>query len=126
MVSAADKLAIAQSHLRRVQDAWDDPTDWDDLCLYGFYALEAAVDCARLHFEEPTRRTHSSRVDAARELRQYGLEDVSALLRDLNEGRKSVAYGDADLPDISPHELAAKLEEFIDSVADLLKRGEVR
>ena len=44
----------------------------------------------------------------------------------MNEGRKSVAYGDADLPDRGAEELAAKIEAFIDSVSDLLERGEVR
>ena len=39
MASAVDKLALAQRHFRRVQIAWPDPTDWDDLFLYGFYAL---------------------------------------------------------------------------------------
>ena len=57
MASAADKLALAQRHLTRVRDAWPEPTDWDDLFLYGFYALEAAVDCActsKNRLERPT------------------------------------------------------------------------
>jgi len=40
------KLALARHHLKRVLSAWDDPTDWDDLSLYGFYCLEAAVEAA--------------------------------------------------------------------------------
>lgn len=126
MASVADKLALAQRHLRRVQDAWDEPTDWDDLFLYGFYALEAAVDCACLHFGESPRKEHWSRIDDARRLHGHGLDDVSDLLRDLNDGRKSVAYGDVDLPDLGAEEIAAKIEEYVNSVSDLVERGEVR
>ena len=94
--------------------------------IYGFYALEAAVDCACLHFGEPTRQVHWSRVDAAQRLSGHGLDDVSDLLRDLNEGRKSVAYGDVDLPDLSAEEIAVKIEEYVESISDLVEQGEVR
>lgn len=123
MASAAEKLALARRHLDRVQGAWDDPTDWDDLCLYGFYALEAAVDCACLHFGESTQKAHWGRVNAAERLSDHGLDDVSDLLRDLNEGRKSVAYGDADLPDFNAEEIATAIELFVDSVSALLEPG---
>ena len=123
---AADKLALAQRHLSRVLDARPDPTDWDDLFLYGFYALEAAVDCACLHLGESTGKTHWNRVDAARQLDRHGLDDVSDLLRELNEGRKSVAYGDSDRPDSDAGALAARIERFVESVSTLLVRGEVR
>ena len=126
MASVAEKLALAKRHLGRVREAWYDPTDWDDLFLYGFYALEAAVDCACLHFGEPTRQVHWSRVDAAQRLSGHGLDDVSDLLRDLNEGRKSVAYGDVDLPDLSAEEIAVKIEEYVESISDLVEQGEVR
>ena len=43
---SGEKLALARHHLKRVLSAWDDPTDWDDLSLYGFYCLEAAVEAA--------------------------------------------------------------------------------
>lgn len=126
MASAANKLALAQRHLSRILDAWPEPTDWDDLFLYGFYALEAAVDCACLHFEEATEKTHWSRIDAARQLGRYGLDDVSDLLRELNEGRKSVAYGDSDRPESDAVDLVAKIERFVESVSALLERGAVR
>ena len=102
------------------------PTDWDDLFLYGLYALEAAVDCACLHFGEPARPEHWSRVDAAQRLSKHGLDDVAGLLRDLNEGRKSVAYGDVDLPDLSAEEIATKIEEYVESVSGLIERGRVQ
>ena len=124
MASAAEKLALAQRHLTRVLDAWPEPTDWDDLFLYGFYALEAAVDCAGLHFDESTAKTHWRRIDAARQLGRYGLDDVSDLLGELNEGRKSVAYGDSDRPESNAENLAARVEWFVESVSALLERGE--
>ena len=43
MQEAHEKLELARRHLGRVQAAWD-PPDWADLSLYGFYALEAAVE----------------------------------------------------------------------------------
>ena len=90
MATPAEKLELAQRHLARVQGAWD-PPDWPDLSLYGFYALEAAVEAAALHVELPARKAHWARVDAAQELHtKLGLPDVSDLLRDLNESRKSV------------------------------------
>ena len=123
---ATEKLALAQRRLRRVQDAWDDPTDWDDLYLYGFYALEAAIDCACLHLGESPQKAHWSRADAAQRLPGHGLDDVSDLLRDLNEGRKSIAYGDVEPPALNAEETAAKIEGFIDSVARLLEQGGTR
>lgn len=126
MASAADKLAIAQHHLGRVQEAWGHPTNWDDLCLYGFYALEAAVDCACLHFGASIDRKHWTRVTAAQELSRHGLEDVSDLLRDLNEGRKSVAYGDVELPELDAEAVAVRIEEYVDSISKLVQQGETR
>ena len=126
MGSVDEKLAIAQRHLGRVQTAWDDPTDWDDLCLYGFYALEAAVDCACLHLGKSIDKVHWSRVDAARKLSVHGLDDVSDLLRELNEGRKSVAYGDVDLPDLDAEAVAIRIEEYVDSVSELVRQGGTR
>ena len=49
---AAENLEIAKGHLERVQGAWDTPTDWKDLCVYGFYCLEAAIKAASLHVGE--------------------------------------------------------------------------
>lgn len=57
---------------------------------------------------------------------QTGLDDVAGLLRDLNEGRKSVAYGDVDLPDLSAEEIATKIEEYVESVSGLIERGRVQ
>lgn len=126
MASAADKLSIAQRHLGRVREAWDAPTNWDDLCLYGFYALEAAVGCACLHFGASIDRKHWTRVTAARELSRHGLDDVSDLLRDLNEGRKSVAYGDVDRPELDAEAVSVRIEKYVDSISKLVRQGEAR
>lgn len=122
MASAVEKLALAKRHLERVQVAWDEPTDWDDLSLYGFYALEAAVDAACNHLRITATKSHPSRVDAAVELaRDHGLADISELLRDLNDARKSVAYGDIGLPQLNAEETATDIETYIDAVRDLIK-----
>ena len=125
MSSTVEKLALAQRHLERVQVAWDEPTDWDDLSLYGFYALEAAVDaaCIRLGIRSP--RMHSGRVDSAAQLAlEHGLPDISELLRDLNDARKSVAYGDTELPDLDAETTANGIEGFIDDVRVLIEGNE--
>lgn len=118
------KLGLAQHHLKRVQSAWEEPTDWDDLSLYGFYALEAAVDCAAmLLLESPQQKTHPARVDAARNLTKHGFPNVADLLRDLNEARKSVAYGDTELPDMDAAEVASRIESYVRRVANLVAGG---
>ena len=119
-MTAAEKLDLAQKHLERVQAAWD-PPDWADLSLYGFYALEAAVEAACLHLGMTTQKAHWARVGAAEGLhRDHGLADVSALLRDLNETRKSEAYGDVDAPELDAEDVATKIGLYVDSVAKLL------
>ena len=65
-------------------------------------------------------------VDAARKLSRHGLDDVSDLLRDLNEGRKSVAYGDVNPPELDAEETAARIEKYVDSIADLVKQKGTR
>lgn len=120
-MTAKDKLTLAQRHLERVQIAWYDPTDWADLSIYGFFALEAAVDAACLHFGLTMARHHPARADAAAALASsHGLPDVSGLLRDLNELRKHESYGDIDPPELSAEEIAAALETYVDSVAELV------
>lgn len=115
------KLHLAQKHLEKVQLAWDAPTDWADLSLYGFYALENAVDAARIHCRIGASKSHVSRADSAERLSsEHGLEDVSDLLRDLNEARKSEAYGDITPPELDPEDVAVRIEEYLESVATLI------
>ncbi len=123
MNDATSKIELAQKHLEKVQIAWDDPTDWADLSLYGFYALEAAVDAARIHYGMEASKSHVSRAESAERLSsEHGLEDVSNLLRDLNDARKSEAYGDITTPpELDPEDVAVQIEEYIDSVAALIE-----
>lgn len=89
MQSANEKLALARRHLERVQSAWDAPTDWDDLSLYGFYCLENAVEAAAKHLGVPTSRKHWEKADLAGELHQrHGLPDVASLLRGSKRGQE--------------------------------------
>ena len=123
MASIIGKLTLAKCHLERVQDAWDEPTDWGDLALYGFYALEAAVDCAGLHFGISCGQWHKGRTILAKKLSERGLDDVSDLLRDLNEARKSIAYGDIGRPELDAEDVASRIEAYIESISALIDRG---
>jgi len=115
-------LGIARGHLDRVLTAWDTPTDWSDLTIYGFYCLEAAVVAAGKQFDWEIRKTHADKADAAQRLHdQHGVPDVSQLLVALNEARKATAYGDAQRPDLDPEEVASEIEEFVDSIERLIE-----
>ena len=120
---SGDKLALARRHLKRVRSAWDDPTDWDDLSLYGFYCLEAAVEAAAVRVRMKTSKKHWEKADIAGELHQkHGLPDIEQLLRDLNDARKSAAYGDIPAPDLNAEDVASAIERYVDAVADLVER----
>lgn len=123
MSKVMDKLELARRHLDRVQSAWEEP-DWDDLSLYGFYCLEAAVEAAALHFGFRTSKKHWEKVDVAIRLQQKkGLPDISDLLRELNDARKAAAYGDIELPELDAEDTAVKIEEYVEAVASLLEGG---
>jgi hypothetical protein len=120
---SGEKLALARHHLKRVLSAWDDPTDWDDLSLYGFYCLEAAVEAAAVHVGMKTSKKHWEKADLAGGLhREHGLPDIEQLLRDLNDARKSAAYGDIPTPDLNAEDVASEIERYVDAVADLVER----
>lgn len=121
MSKAEDKLSLARRHLDRVLSAWDVPTDWDDLSLYGFYSLEAAVEAAAIHVGLKTSTKHWEKADVAGELpASHGLPDVVQLLRDLNDARKSAAYGDVPAPDLNAEDVASESERYVDAVATLV------
>lgn len=123
MSKELEKLALARRHLDRVQSARDEP-DWDDLSLYGFYCLEAAVEAAALHFGFRTSTKHWEKVDVALRLHKTkGLPDISDLLRKLNDARKAAAYGDIELPELDAEDTAAEIEEYVEAVAALLEGG---
>jgi hypothetical protein len=119
--SAADYLAVARRHLARVQSAWYEPTDWDDLTLYGFYCLEAAVMAACTAQGWDVKQSHGAKHSAAIRLTaELGLPDVYHLLLTLNHARKAVAYGDAPLPPLNPEDVAMRLENYVDAVGRLI------
>lgn len=123
--SARGYLEKARAHLERVQVAWYEPTDWSDLCLYGFYCLEACVMAAASHFDMNVDRTHPAKRDAAEVLHdEHGLPDIIGLLETLNQARKAVAYGDVALPELDAEAVAAEIEHYVDAVERLLMEGE--
>ena len=121
MPTAREKLNLARRHLNRVRLAGSDTQDVDDLSLYGFYCLEAAVEAAALHVGMKTTKRHWEKANVARELhRRYGIPDVSNLLRDLNDARKAVAYGDVEAPDLDGEDVANEIEGYIEAVEELV------
>ncbi|HXM05328.1 MAG TPA: HEPN domain-containing protein [Chthoniobacterales bacterium] len=121
-MSAEKQLEIAKKHLLRVQEAWDSPA-WDDLSLYGFYCLENAVTAAATHANIPFKKTHPAKVDAARRLAaQHGLPNVEDLLKDLNEARKSEAYGDIASPELDAEDVASEIERYVEAVETFLRK----
>jgi hypothetical protein len=122
---ASKSLSYAQQHLERVLNALsDDPIDWSDLTIYGFYCLEAAIVAAASHIGLDFRRSHTEKADIARQLVQsHGLPDVADFLWDLNTARKASAYGDVDSPDLDAEDVARKLEAYVKAVSVLLGDG---
>jgi hypothetical protein len=119
-----EKLALARRHLDRVLGAWEAPTDWDDLSLYGFYCLEAAVEAAAAHAGIKGSKRHWEKADVSGELhRSYGLPDVAQLLHDLNDARKSAAYGDVPAPDLKAENVASEIERYVEAVAQLVEKS---
>jgi hypothetical protein len=121
-VNPAERLELAREQLSRAQVAAFEPEDWAELSIWAFYALENAVIVAADHFHVSWERSHPSKVTVAQELhRSHGLPDVSSLLIELNELRKSEAYGE-----VQPHrslaaeDVVIEVEGFIDAVARLL------
>lgn len=117
---AEKRLVLAKKHLERVLVAWDDPTDWADLSLYGFYCLEASIVAAAWKVGVEPSRSHPGKAKAAHSLQSHGLPDVADLLSDLNVARKAAAYGDVDFPELDAEDLAARIEEYVEAVATLL------
>jgi hypothetical protein len=120
MTNAPVKLLLARDHLENVLEAWSKPPDWKALSVYGFHCLEAAVDAASMHVGLPTSRSHWKRVETAGELHDnWNLPDVSDLLRDLNDARKSHLYGDIPDPGLDAEDVASRIEEYVNAVEQL-------
>ena len=124
MSDAEDKLKLARKHLDRVLAAWDSPTDWDDLSLYGFYCLEAAVGAAAAHLGMAMSTRHWQKAETAAGLHTtHGLPDISHVLHQLNDARKAAAYGDIEAPELDAESVASQIEGYVDAVATLLEGG---
>ncbi len=122
MARNPDRLDLAQRQLARVQTAALEPADWSDLSMYGLYALENAVIAGADRLGIPWKRTHSSKAGVARLLHaEHGLPDVAELLRDLNEVRKSEAYGEVrqDIR-LDPEDVSIALETYVEEVKRLI------
>ena len=121
MPTAREKLSLAQRHLNKVRLAGLDAQDIDDLSLYGFYCLEAAVEAAALHVGMKTTKRHWEKANVAREMHmRHGIPDVSGLLRDLNDARKAVAYGDVEAPELDGEYVANEIENYLEAVKELV------
>lgn len=122
MAKGSTKLKLACRHLARVLAAWPEPTDWDDLSLYGFYCLEAAVEAGAMHFGLRTSTKHWEKVDTATALHdKYGLPSIADLLRDLNDARKAAAYGDVEAPELDAQTVAMEIETYVEAVTVLIE-----
>jgi hypothetical protein len=86
--------------------------------MFAFLCLENAVAAAALHAGTSFKITsHSSKAHAAKELAsKHGLPDVSSLLVELNDARKSTSYGDAPWPNLDAEDVAAEVERFLSAV----------
>ena len=121
--SAREMLDLARDHLKRVQSAWFEPTDWTDLSIYGFLCLEAAVMAAAKYFGWPVRATHKDKAEASERLsKEKGLPDIYDLLWKLNTARKAAAYGDQDYPDLDAEDVASEIETYVEAVEEIITK----
>jgi hypothetical protein len=68
-----------------------------------------------------TSKKHWEKADIAAELyKKHGLPNVDQLLHDLNDARKSAAYGDVPPPDLTAEDVASEIETYVEAVATLV------
>lgn len=120
---AKQNLDLARRHLERVQAAcWEHPPDWADLATYGFYCLEAAVVAAANHFNWSIKPSHPDKAQAAQRLsREKSFPDIYDLLLELNDARKSIAYGDLPFPPLKAEDVVGEIEQYVSKVAALIE-----
>ena len=83
------------------------PEFW--LALQTRYDLDAAAPTLRPLIEREVQ-PHAA----------HGFDDVSELLRDLNETRKSESYGDVPAPELDAEETASQIEAYVEAVRTLI------
>lgn len=117
-MTVSEALQLAQTQLERVQVAWLDPTDWSDLSIYGFLALENSVVAAAEHFGISVQKSHPSKNQAADLLhKNHGLPDVSPLMLQLWDMRQSESYGDVTPPQgLDAEDVASEVEGYVEAV----------
>ena len=120
MPTVQEKLVLARRHLAKTLL---DPSDLDDLSIYGLYCLEAAVEAAALHVEIEITKQHWEKVNVAQELHtQHGLPDIYDLLNDLNVSRKAVAYGDVEAPELEEEDVVSQIERYVEAVEEFVEK----
>ncbi len=79
---------------------------------------------AHLGWEIP--RQHWTKVEVSERLEEeLDFESIARLLADLNDLRKSEAYGDVPPPeDMDAEDIAATVESYVESVAALFEDGD--
>jgi hypothetical protein len=113
-------LKLARDHLARAEE---DPGDAKNVFVWSFWGLENAIKAAASHVGIEFVKQHWSAGKAARKLaKDHGLPDVEDLLADLNDGRKSAAYGDTDEPDMEPDEVIKQFKDYVERVAAFIKK----
>jgi len=121
-LGAQKHLAMARGHLEKVRAAWNKPTDWSDLAIYGFYCLEHAVMAAAVQHGLKGKRQHRDKVQLANTLhKKNGLPDVGDLLTHLHHAQKYVSYGDVKPPPLDPQDVANEIEQYVEAVAKIVK-----
>jgi hypothetical protein len=121
-LGAQAHLYLAKRHLEKVRAAWDEPTDWADLAIYGFYCLEQAVLAAATEYGMRGKKQHRDRVQLANRLhKNKGLPDVGNLLTDLHNAQKYASYGDVRAPNLDAEHVAREIEEYVEAVATMIK-----
>ena len=129
--SKRDRFTDARKHLGRAQKQWDqaavdswEPTEPAECVTKCFYAYENALVAAATALGARWTKNHHEKANLARKLFDENKlkTDVSDLLRDLNDLRKDVSYGEPgkDLADMNLEEIVSNLETFLGEVDDLI------
>jgi hypothetical protein len=122
--TAEDLLILAKKHLETVQASWD-PVDWGDLSHYGLYCLEAAIKAAAIKLGWNIKPSHCDKSKVAERLsKEKGLSDIGDLLWTLNNARKSIAYGDVEMPELDPEDIVIQIEDYVEAIESLINQKE--